>query len=116
MRFSITNLVALVLLLTLSSPLVLAAPTVPGIGRHRNPATVAGRQTTNSADIAARAPAALAGPEVAAAEPLKRADLLPEYEKRMGERMVGVVGAIGEAKVRNEQKKHKRTRLARFHP
>ncbi|KZO94606.1 hypothetical protein CALVIDRAFT_538726 [Calocera viscosa TUFC12733] len=107
MRFTFTHLIALFLFAVLSAPSALAAPAVPGIGRHRNPATVS------------RQSAALAGRE-AAPEPLevdiKRTNLDGEFEKRMDERMEGVLGAMGEAKARNEQKKHKRQRMARFHP
>jgi len=113
MRFSLTNLGALVFLLALSSPAALAAPTIPGIGRHRNPATVSARDAAS--DVTARAPSTelMHGVE----HQLKRADLLPEYERRMEQRMKGVLNAMGEAKARNaEQKKHKRTRMARRHP
>ncbi|KZT50281.1 hypothetical protein CALCODRAFT_504900 [Calocera cornea HHB12733] len=114
MRFSFTHLIALVLLAVLSSP-ALAAPTVPGIGRHRNPATVSSRQAspaTVAARAAAPAPIAVELPDLE----LKRTELDGEFERRMEARMEGVLGAMSEAKARNEQKKHKRARMARFHP
>jgi hypothetical protein len=120
MRFSLTHLLALILLTALSSPTVLAAPAIPGIGRHRNPHTVStreqpprqARQLPPTPDLAMREPE----PALAGEQQLKRAELSEEEEKRMEEMVEEVVRDLHEAKARNEQKNKRRARLARFHP